>query len=128
MRSEAREVALKVLFAEQFGSDDLEGLKNALTKNLKAEDASFAEDLLSAVREHRNELLKEIDDHIFNFKENRLYREDKCILLIAMAEIKYFDEIPPVVSVDEAVNLATKYSTERSPDFINGLLAGVINQ
>lgn len=128
MRSEAREAALKILFAEQFGSDDLEGLKNALTKNLKTEDASFAENILSAVREHKNELLKEIDDHIFNFKENRLYNEDKCILLIAMAEIKYFDEIPPVVSVDEAVNLATKYSTEHSPDFINGLLAGVINQ
>ena len=127
MRSDAREVALKVLFAENFGSDNLEELKNALTKNLKPADAAFAETLLDLVRSHKAELIQEIDSHIFNFKENRLYNEDKCILLIAIAEIKYLDDIPPVVSVNEAVNLATKYSTQHSPDFINGLLAGVIN-
>ena len=53
---------------------------------------------------------------------------DKTILLIAMAEILYFDEIPGVVSVSEAAGLARKYSTEASVDFVNGVLAGVINQ
>lgn len=128
MRNEAREAALKVLFAEQFNSDNLEELKRALLKNLKEEDAAFAEELLSAVRLHKDELIREIDSHILNFKENRLYAEDKCILLIAVAEIKYFDSIPEIVSVNEAVNLATKYSTERSADFVNGVLAGVIKK
>ena len=53
---------------------------------------------------------------------------DKCILLIAMAEIRYFDDIPPVVSVSEATGLARKYSTETSADFVNGVLSGVINK
>ena len=44
-----------------------------------------------------------------------------------MAEIKYFEEIPAVVSVSEAAGLARKYSTEKSADFVNGVLAGVIN-
>lgn len=128
MRNEAREAALKVLFAEQFNSDNLDELKRSLLKNLKKEDAEFAEEILSAVRGHKDELIREIDSHILNFKENRLYAEDKCILLIAVAEIKYFDNIPEIVSVNEAVNLATKYSTERSADFVNGVLAGVIKK
>ena len=45
-----------------------------------------------------------------------------------MAEIKYFDEIPPIVSVSEATGLARKHSTETSADFVNGVLSGVINK
>ena len=55
-------------------------------------------------------------------------QNDKSILLIAMAEICYFDDIPPVVSVSEAAGLARKYSTETSADFVNGVLAGVIKK
>lgn len=127
MRNEAREVVLKLLYAENAGSDFLDELETLLTKNLKEEDVLFERNLLSTIRAHKEELIADIDSHIHNFKENRLYNVDKCILLIAMAEIRYFDEIPPIVSVNEAANLATKYSTPRSPDFINGLLAGVIN-
>ena len=48
-------------------------------------------------------------------------------MLVALAEINYFDEIPPVVSVSEAATLARKYSTEKSADFVNGVLGGIIN-
>lgn len=126
MRSEAREAALKVLFAEQFNNENLFELQNRLLKNFKEEDTEFAKSLVACVNEHRDELLREIDSHILNFKENRLYTVDKCIMLIAVAEIKYFDDIPSVVSVNEATNLANKYSTERSADFVNGVLAGII--
>lgn len=126
MRSEAREAALKILYAEQFNSDNLPELQSRLVKNFKADEAEFTDKLITCVREHRDELLSEIDSHILNFKENRLYTVDKCIMLIAVAEIKYFDDIPPVVSVNEAANLAGKYSTERSADFVNGVLAGII--
>lgn len=126
MRSEAREAALKILYAEHFNSDNLTELQSRLVKNFKADEAEFTDKLITCVREHREELLSEIDSHILNFKENRLYTMDKCIMLIAVAEIKYFDDIPPVVSVNEAANLAGKYSTERSADFVNGVLAGII--
>jgi len=128
MRNEAREVVLKTLFAELGGTDNAAELKDSLEKNLKPEDAAFADELYKLVTENKEELLKEIDSHIYYFKANRLYSVDKCILLIAMAEIKYIDSIPPVVSVNEAANLATKYSTAQSPNFINGVLASVINK
>ena len=49
-------------------------------------------------------------------------------LLLALAEIRYLDDVPPVVSVSEATALARKYSTERSADFVNGVLGGIINR
>jgi N utilization substance protein B len=73
-------------------------------------------------------LIAGIEEACHHYKENRINPTDKSILLIAMAEIMYFDEIPPIVSVSEAVGLAKKYSTEKSADFVNGVLAGVVNK
>jgi N utilization substance protein B len=50
---------------------------------------------------------------------------DKVILRMAIAEIIYFDDIPPQVSINEAIELAKKYSTARSGKFINGILDAV---
>ena len=49
-------------------------------------------------------------------------------MLIALAEIRYMDDIPPVVSVSEATAIARKYSTAKSADFVNGVLGGIINK
>ena len=46
-------------------------------------------------------------------------------MYIAVAELKYFSDIPPVVSIDEAISLVRKYSTEESMNFVNGILAAV---
>ena len=69
-----------------------------------------------------------IEKACHHYRADRINPMDKCILLIAMAEISYFDNIPPVVSVSEATGLARKYSTETSADFVNGVLSGVINK
>ena len=69
-----------------------------------------------------------MEDACHHYLENRINPTDKSILLIAIAEIRYFDDIPPVVSVSEAVGLARKYSTDTSADFVNGVLAGIINK
>ena len=130
MRNTAREVALNVIFAQQFNSDYIDLLKKRLYKQFKLEkedDVLFAEDLIATVTEHRDELIADIENACHHYKENRINPTDKSILLIAMAEIKYFNDIPPVVSVSEATGLARKYSTDKSADFVNGVLSGVIN-
>ena len=81
---------------------------------------------LLAVEEHGEDIVRVIDSNIRNFKADRLFPVDRAVLTIAVAEILYFDDIPPVVSVSEAVDLAQKYSTETSADFVNGVLSGVI--
>ena len=131
MRNTAREVALNVIFAQQFNDDCVDVLKAKVFKQFaltKQEDIDFANALITTVEERRAELIAEIENACHHYLENRINPTDKSILLIAMAEIKYFDEIPPVVSVSEAAGLAKKYSTEKSADFVNGVLAGVINE
>jgi N utilization substance protein B len=131
MRNTAREAALNVIFAQQFNTDYVDALKKKIFKQFKLEkedDVLFAADLIACVEEHRAELITGIEDACHHYKENRINPMDKSILLIAMAEIRYFDDIPSVVSVSEATGLARKYSTEKSADFVNGVLSGVINK
>ena len=131
MRNSAREAALNIIFAQQFNSDCMDALKKKIYKQFgldKDEDLLFAADLVATVEEHRAELIAGIEEACHHYRENRINPTDKSILLIAMAEIKYFDDIPPIVSVSEATGLARKYSTETSADFVNGVLSGVINK
>ena len=132
MRKDAREAALNIIFAQQFNSDCLDSLKRKIYNQFglldNEEDLLFAADLVATVEEHRAELIAGIEEACHHYRENRINPTDKSILLIAMAEIKYFDDIPPVVSVSEATGLARKYSTETSADFVNGVLSGVINK
>lgn len=131
MRNAAREAALNIIFAQQFNSDCMDSLKKKVYKQFKLEkeeDVRFADDLSATVEKNRPELIEGIENACHHYKESRINPMDKSILLIAMAEILYFDEIPPVVSVSEATGLARKYSTEKSADFVNGVLSGVINK
>lgn len=131
MRNAAREAALNVVFAQQFNTDCLDGLKKKVFKQFKLEkedDVAFASQLISAVENNRGQLIEGIENACHHYLENRINPMDKSILLIAMAEINYFNEIPNVVSVSEATGLARKYSTEKSADFVNGVLSGVINK
>ncbi len=134
MRNAAREAALNVIFAKQFNSDCLDNLKKKIYKQFNLlekeneDDLLFACDLIATVEEHFDELLAGIEAACHHYRADRINPMDKSILLLAMAEITYFEEIPPVVSVSEAAGLARKYSTETSADFVNGVLSGVINK
>ena len=130
MRNTAREAALNIIFAGHFNevTNDFKKKIYDKFKLERDEDLLFAADLVATVEEHRSELLAEIESASHHYLENRINPTDKSILLIAMAEIRYFDDIPPVVSVSEAAGLARKYSTETSADFVNGVLSGIINK
>ena len=130
MRNTAREAALNIIFAGHFNevTNDFKKKIYDKFKLERDEDLLFAADLVATVEEHRAELLSEIESASHHYLENRINPTDKSILLIAMAEIRYFDDIPPVVSVSEAAGLARKYSTETSADFVNGVLSGIINK
>lgn len=130
MRSDAREAAFRIIFADLFGGDGKKGFRAAIYKELKLKDeeSAFAEQLVSAVLSHKQGLTEEIVSHVTRFADYRIYPADKAVLLLALAEIRYCDDIPPIVSVSEAAALARKYSTEKSADFVNGVLGGIVNQ
>ena len=128
MRSDAREAAFKAVFASLFQEQE-ERFRTGLYRNAKLseEESAFAERLYCTVSEHRETLLAVIAEKVQGFAQERIYPVDKALMLVALAEINYFDEIPPVVSVSEAATLARKYSTEKSADFVNGVSGGIIN-
>ena len=129
MRNSAREAALNIIFAQQFINESDDSFRKKVYKQftLSNDEILFAADLVDTVNEHWDELIQGIEQACHHYLENRINPTDKSILLIAMAEIRFFDDIPNVVSVSEAVGLAKKYSTDTSADFVNGVLAGVIN-
>ena len=91
--------------------------------SLDEEERGYADLLLDLVKEHREELTQALNEYSIGFSDKRLFPVDKSLLLMAMAEIKYVKDVPSVVSIDEAVGLARKYSTEKSVGFVNGVLA-----
>ncbi len=122
MRSQARETVFKYLFSRLFNPDD-EGLFVVLKKELNSADQEFATQLLNGVLDNEEKLLESISNLSIGYKLNRLRNADKCALLLGMAELDNFKDTPTAVIIDETVNLVSKYSTENSTDFVNGILA-----
>ena len=82
----------------------------------------FADRLIRGVLENRPTLDKSIQEHAENWDLNRMAVVDRNILRLAVYEMLYRDDIPPIVSINEAVDVAKKYSTEDSGKFVNGIL------
>ena len=130
MRTKARETAFQVLFASSFNKGIDNGLKNALCKNEKLDnkDIEYVDCVLKLVGDNMSGFEEIIDKLSLSFPSVRIYPADKSILLIALAEIKYMDDIPPAVSANEAANIASKYSSEKSASYVTGILSEVIKQ
>lgn len=127
MRTVARETLFKLIYASQFSDGIDTGLKNALykTDELTQDDKDYCERLLKIITERSAELLSVVDKNSVSFPEKRIFPSDKAILLIALSEILYCDDIPDKVSMNEAANVASKYSSEKSASFITGILSSV---
>ncbi|MCD8295716.1 MAG: transcription antitermination protein NusB [Clostridia bacterium] len=130
MRVTARETAFKVIFASNFTGEISRGTARALYKSekLTEDDIEYANKVLDLVEMHWNEYSAIIDRLSRSFPEVRIFPADRSIMLLAMAEIYGFDDIPDVVSVNEAANIASKYSSEKSASFVSGILGEVIKE
>lgn len=130
MRTKAREAVFQVLFASAFTGEVDSNLKNALCKNekLDSKDLEYIDGVLNIICGHKGELEEIIDKYSISFPSARIFPADKSILLVALAEIKYIDDIPPAVSANEAANIASKYSSEKSASYVSGILSEVIKQ
>ena len=82
----------------------------------------FADPLIKGALEHRNEADELIKKHAKNWELHRIAAVDRNILRLAIYEMLHRDDIPPVVSINEAVDIAKKFSTQDSGKFVNGIL------
>ncbi len=82
----------------------------------------FADPLIRGAITHRDEADELIKKHARNWELHRIAAVDRNILRLAIFEMLHRDDIPPVVSINEAVDIAKKFSTQDSGKFVNGIL------
>lgn len=93
----------------------------------KDDEIEFSKMLIRKTLEGETLLDELIDKAAKNWELERIAILDRILMQMAISELLYFDEIPPKVSVNEAIEIAKKYSTEKSGTFINGVLDSILN-
>ena len=92
-----------------------------------SKESKYSKELFAALSQHLVDIDKEISEHSIKWKTDRMPAVDLAILRLALTEIHYMENIPVSVSINEAVNMAKKFSTEKSASFINGVLGKIVN-
>ncbi len=146
-RHRAREVALQVLYAIDLGErrDSIAEKRDAVASDSEdrpkssPEDAfetaaahfelpegarPFAKELVAGVRQHREELDRELSVHAVNWRIERMAAVDRNILRLSIYELTR-TQTPPAVVIDQAIELARRFADDRSPGFVNGVLDAV---
>ena len=142
-RRRGREIALQVLYQIEMSnlsvkealaqyrnhfieasSDEEEASSFEDVKDLE-EAFNFASDLVLGIEKNRNFIDEKIKEYTRNWSFDRLNSTDKNILRIAIFEMFFRPDIPEVVSINEAVELAKLYGTDDSPAFVNGILDSI---
>ena len=125
-RSLSRETVFKLVYEytvnKEVNKDTIESFNDGKV------DMEYVNKVYFGVVENFESLVQEISNFSKGFSENRIFKVDLSIMLIAVYEIKYMPEIPNAVSINEAVNLAKSYSTEKSFGFINGILSNFVKK
>ena len=127
-RSEARCEAFKIIFSLKQHRDDVDFLFENLASELPASVTSmpYIKTTVLGVLEKEEELLEIISNNLAKgWRLDRISKVAKSVLLLAVYEIKYSDDVPIPVAINEAVELAKKFDEPGSSSFVNGVLAGV---
>jgi N utilization substance protein B len=126
-RKPAREAAMSLLYQKIFNQSIEENYLRALEDMssdlvLDELDLPYINDILHGFDNHKDEIDNIIRANSEGWKFDRISKVDLSILRLALYEIKYRDDIPDSVAVNEAVELGKKYGGEKSGAFINGIL------
>lgn len=127
MRKHSRENAFKLIFESLFHEFDLTLSNENLQELKKEEDKAFFEQIMTKFEENKEALKVDIEKHLKNFDYSRVFKVDLALIYLALTEIK-FCETPKAVAINEALELAKTYSTEKSSKFINGIVSAIINE
>ncbi len=129
-RRQGREAALRTLYQMEVGGfNKVAGIENLNENNeLPPEILEFAIRLIEGVVEKVDELDEYLTRNLNDWTLERLVALDRNILRMATYELLYCPEVPPAVTINEAVTIIKKYSTAESGKFVNGVLGGVLKE
>ncbi len=129
-RRKARECALQILFQLEFTGDELPlVLKDYWSRRaVPAETREYCEWLVRGIREHQPEVDRTIQQASRNWRLERMATVDRNILRLAVFEMLFEKNLAPSIIMDEAIEIAKKYSGQEAANFVNGILDGVHRQ
>ena len=130
-RSELREHVFRMLFRIEFNNEaemlEQEGLYFELLDEISEKDQEYILNKYRAINAKVDEIDGILNALADGWKTTRMNRVDLTILRLATYELKWDEDVPTGVAINEAVELAKRYSSDQGPSFVNGVLAKVVN-
>ena len=121
VRREGREAAVQYLYLRDLnGESDLPAYYKF--RGLSPAARRFCDSIVAGATEHKDTIDETIRKNTQNYELNRISVVDRNVLRVAIYEMQHCPDTPPVVSINEAIEIAKKYSTEESGRFVNGVL------
>ena len=129
-RRKARELAVQVLFHMEFSPGDPDEIFDLICENFNSSKSirAFSRILLKGVCKNKEYLDKLIRQSSENWRLERMSILDRSIIRLGTFELLFMEDIPPKVSIDEAVELGKRYGTDESKSFINGILDNIFER
>lgn len=127
VRREGREAAIQFLYQRDLNSGDERGDYYAM-RGISPSARRFCDELLDGIAAHSGEVDDLIRECTRNYEFHRISAVDRNILRVAVHEMLHCPQTPPAVSINEAIEVAKKYSTEDSGRFVNGVLDKIRTQ
>lgn len=126
-RKSARENVFRLVYELLETGERNDFTKELLCQNESPEDNQYVNEIYDSILENFDFLKSIVERYSKDFAFERIYKTDLAALMISVCEIICRTDVPEKVSVNEAVELSKKYSTEKSKVFVNGILASVIS-
>ena len=130
-RRKSRELALQMLFQADMGGQNIEQVQRTFWSErgpVSAEVRNFAEDLFRTAMERSTEIEELIERHAQHWRMERMAAVDRNVLRSGVAEFLGFPRTPKPVVINEALEIARKFSSPESVQFINGVLDSVARE
>ncbi|WP_339228083.1 transcription antitermination factor NusB [Oceanobacillus sp. FSL K6-2867] len=124
-RHTAREKAFQILFQLDINDNEPQELIRDFLEN--EEPDAFLKGLVEGVTAHKFDIDSIISENLENWTLNRVASVERTILRIATYELRYMEDIPNNVSINEAVELGNTYGDDKSGKFINGVLSKIVD-
>lgn len=132
----SRVIALQTLFAYEFHGGDPEAIleyvghafDNTDDSSRRNDSLVFAYELLNGVLKHLKRIRKLIEKYAPEWPIEKIAPIDRAILEIAIFEMKFCEDVPDIVAIDEAIELAKTFGSDNSQKFVNGVLNGILEQ
>ena len=130
-RRYSRELVIQFLYLTEMNEGEIENQLKTFWENNSCEEEdvqSFTEDILKDIFDHKEEIDTQLEKYSDNWTLSRMAVIDRNLLRMAASELMYSKTVPPKVAIDEAVEIAKKYGTADSPNFINGVLDRILKE